>query len=61
MPGTVLRPATSLFVAARSVHPCLTLRCHAKLVMPDTSECAHTARSRNAIPSLSPTVSSLLP
>eukprot|EP00969_Alexandrium_andersonii_P051812 2275633-Alexandrium_andersonii.AAC.1 len=30
MPGIVLRPATRLSVAARSVHPCLTLGYHAK-------------------------------
>eukprot|EP00969_Alexandrium_andersonii_P270010 11934154-Alexandrium_andersonii.AAC.1 len=41
MPEVVLGPAASLPVAARCVLPCLTPRCHAKLVMPTTSERTH--------------------
>eukprot|EP00969_Alexandrium_andersonii_P150916 6673498-Alexandrium_andersonii.AAC.1 len=54
MPGIVLRPAASLTVAARVVPPCLTLRYHAKLAMPDTNECTHNALSSGAIPPRSP-------
>eukprot|EP00969_Alexandrium_andersonii_P241590 10668081-Alexandrium_andersonii.AAC.1 len=56
MPAIVLRPDVCLHAAARSVPPCLTLRCHAKKVRPDNDQCAtHNGCNCKAIPSVSPT------